>query len=148
MGTHNKRDLKFLEIPISQCATRGVESQNPVEGAELNCAPAANLPLMCARRITLQKKNPTNSIKFGKTPRSTVLMKNKLSPDASQNLLHLLLHLRSHTDTMPQCRSKLDPPEPQTKLCLEGHGDLLSRLIMGIIGVILWLTGVIKLLTY
>ena len=30
---------------------------------------------------------------------------------------------------------------------LEGHGDLVSRLIMGTIGVILWLTGVINVLT-
>ena len=31
--------------------------------------------------------------------------------------------------------------------CLEGHGDLVSRLVMGIIGVIIWLIGVINLLT-
>ena len=30
---------------------------------------------------------------------------------------------------------------------LEGHGDLVSRLIMGITGVIIWLIGVIDLLT-
>ena len=29
---------------------------------------------------------------------------------------------------------------------LEGHGDLVSRLITGIIGVIMWLMGVINLL--
>ena len=32
-------------------------------------------------------------------------------------------------------------------LYLEGHGDLVSGLILGIIGVIIWLTGVINLLT-
>ena len=30
---------------------------------------------------------------------------------------------------------------------LEGHGDLVGRFIMGIIGVILWVIGVINLLT-
>ena len=30
---------------------------------------------------------------------------------------------------------------------LEGHGDLVSRLIMGIIGVFIWLIGVIELVT-
>ena len=30
---------------------------------------------------------------------------------------------------------------------LEGQGDLVSRLIMGIIGVIIWVIGVIILLT-
>ena len=30
---------------------------------------------------------------------------------------------------------------------LEGHGDLLSRLIKGIISVIIWAIGVLKLLT-
>ena len=30
---------------------------------------------------------------------------------------------------------------------LEGHGDLVSRLNMGIIGVIIWPIGVINLLT-
>ena len=32
-------------------------------------------------------------------------------------------------------------------LHLEGHGDLVSRLVMGIIGVIIWLIGMINLLT-
>ena len=30
---------------------------------------------------------------------------------------------------------------------LEGHGDLVSRLIMGIFGVTIWLRGVINILT-
>ena len=30
---------------------------------------------------------------------------------------------------------------------LEGHGDLVHALIMGIIGVVIWLIGVINLLT-
>ena len=30
---------------------------------------------------------------------------------------------------------------------LEGHEDLVSRLIMGIIGVVIWAIGVISLLT-
>ena len=32
-------------------------------------------------------------------------------------------------------------------LYLEGQGDLVSRLIMGIIGVTIWLIGVISILT-
>ena len=31
-------------------------------------------------------------------------------------------------------------------LYLEGHGDLVNRLIMGIAGVMIWLIGVINLL--
>ena len=33
------------------------------------------------------------------------------------------------------------------RVYLEGHGDLVSRLIMGIIGVIIWLIGFINLFT-
>ena len=33
------------------------------------------------------------------------------------------------------------------KYCLEGQGDLVSRLIMGIIGVTIWDIGVMNLLT-
>ena len=33
------------------------------------------------------------------------------------------------------------------RVCLEGQGDLVSRLIMGIIGVTIWVIGVIDLLT-
>ena len=33
------------------------------------------------------------------------------------------------------------------RVYFEGHGDLVSRLILGIIGVIIWLIGVIHILT-
>ena len=31
--------------------------------------------------------------------------------------------------------------------CLEGHGDLITRIIKGIIGVTIWVIGVINLLS-
>ena len=44
-------------------------------------------------------------------------------------------------------RSRVMPKIPWI-LYLEGHGDLVSRLVMGITGVIIWLMGVMKLLIY
>ena len=41
------------------------------------------------------------------------------------------------------CPQKHLKPKPY----LEGQGDLVTRLIMGIIGVAIWLTGVISVLT-
>ena len=38
-------------------------------------------------------------------------------------------------------------PRYKRRTYLEGHGDLVSRLIMEIIGVIIWLIGVINRLT-
>ena len=43
--------------------------------------------------------------------------------------------------------SEVGHPLGVWQILLDGHGDLVSRLIIGIIGVIIWLIGLINLLT-
>ena len=73
----------------------------------------------------------------------TALLRSRLSQPSLQSFLLQLARMDGQT---PASTSRIFRTNIRS-YCLEGHRDLVSGLIMGIAGVIIWLIGVLNLLT-